>query len=49
MSDSPLILSALFLLDVAPVGKRATTLGIDIVGELPVEQPKRKPRQMAGL
>jgi hypothetical protein len=33
MSDSPLILSALFLLDVAPAGKRATRLGIDIIGE----------------
>jgi hypothetical protein len=32
----------MFLLDVAPLGKRATTLGIDIIGELLVKQPKNE-------
>jgi hypothetical protein len=53
MSDSPLILSALFLLDVGLAGKGATRLGIDIIEKFEpaacAEAAKMKtPRRLGG-
>src|SRR5687767_15818324 len=47
MSDSPLILSALFLLDVALAGKGPTRLGVDIIEELAARPVQRTPKYKA--